>query len=119
MGLVGIRKKGKDGRREKSLTKCALHLSLVCQLAPTVGMVCKVLVGALPVLTYQNLLDRLSGGPTCCELAKSTLGGFSQRNLILMLVTFFKNLPPFLCMPQEIGLCMPQEIWSYMMQHLL
>lgn len=38
MGLVGIRKKGKDGRREKSLMKCALHLSSVCQNLPLLWM---------------------------------------------------------------------------------
>lgn len=105
---MGIRKIGKDGRREKSLTKCASHLSSVCQLAPTADMDCKVLVGAPWVLTYRSLLDRLSGGPTCCELAKSTPGGFSQGASHLL------REPATL----SVGLGMPQEIGSYMTQHL-
>ena len=62
MGLVGIRKKGKDGRSEKSLTQCALHFSSVSQNLPlllTWTAVCWLV--ALSVLAYGSFGGWISG----------------------------------------------------------
>lgn len=57
MGLVGIRKKGKDGRSEKKLDKICLALFLsLSKLAPTADVDCAVLAGGSISLNLWNSL---------------------------------------------------------------